>query len=112
MTASAVTIATRWLSPTRSVTLALKPSSSTDSTTPGSLLRALSSIAELDGDAVEYNLKAGETMKVEPGHVAMFEETVTFDTAMISGITNMLFGGEGLFLATLTGPGRIWPRLG
>jgi len=64
--------------------------------------------AELDGDAIEYNLKPGEKMKIEPGHIAMFEETVSFDTEMISGITNMLFGGEGLFLGTLTGPGRIW----
>ena len=64
--------------------------------------------AELDGDAIEYALKPGETMRVEPGHVAMFEETVQFDTEMIQGFTNVLMGGEGLFLATLTGPGRIW----
>ena len=64
--------------------------------------------AELDGDAVEYHLKAGEIMRVETGHVAMFEASVTFDIQMIKGITNILAGGEGLFLATLTGPGRIW----
>ena len=64
--------------------------------------------AELDGDAVEYNLKQGEIMKVEPGHVAMFEASVSFDIQMIKGIANILAGGEGLFLATLTGPGRIW----
>jgi uncharacterized protein (TIGR00266 family) len=64
--------------------------------------------AELDGDAVEYNLKSGEIMKVEPGHVAMFEATVSFDIQMIKGMSNILLGGEGLFLATLTGPGRIW----
>ena len=63
---------------------------------------------ELDGDAVEYILKPGEMMKVEPGHVAMFESTVTFDIQMVKGISNILLGGEGLFLATLTGPGRIW----
>ena len=63
---------------------------------------------ELDGDAVEYHLKPGEVMKVEPGHVAMFESTVAFDIQMIKGIANILAGGEGLFLATLTGPGRIW----
>lgn len=63
---------------------------------------------ELDGDAVEYNLKPGEVMKVEPGHVAMFEGSITFDIQMIKGIANVLAGGEGLFLATLTGPGRIW----
>ena len=64
--------------------------------------------AELDGDPVEYRLQAGETMKVEPGHIAMFEPTVTFDITRIKGIKNMLFGGEGIFLGTLTGPGRIW----
>lgn len=64
--------------------------------------------AELDGDAVEYNLKPGEMMKIEPGHVAMFEPSVTFDITRVQGIKNMLFGGEGIFLASLTGPGRIW----
>jgi uncharacterized protein (TIGR00266 family) len=64
--------------------------------------------AELDGDAVEYRLEPGQVMKIEPGHVAMFESSVSFDITMIKGITNMLLGGEGLFLATLTGPGRIW----
>ena len=63
--------------------------------------------AELDGDAVEYILKPGELMKVEPGHVAMFEGSVSFDIQMIKGIVNVLAGGEGVFLATLTGPGRI-----
>ena len=63
---------------------------------------------ELDGDAVEYHLKSGEVMKVEPGHVAMFEATVAFDIEMIKGMTNILLGGEGVFLATLKGPGRIW----
>ncbi len=64
--------------------------------------------AELDGDAVEYHLQPGQVMKVEPGHVAMFESTVAFDIQMIQGMTNILLGGAGLFLATLTGPGRIW----
>jgi uncharacterized protein (AIM24 family) len=64
--------------------------------------------AELDGDAIEYHLKPGEIMKVEPGHVAMFEGSVAFDVQMIKGMTNILLGGEGLFLATLKGPGRIW----
>jgi uncharacterized protein (TIGR00266 family) len=64
--------------------------------------------AELDGDAIEYHLQPGQVMKVETGHVAMFEDTVTFDIEMIKGMSNILFGGEGLFLATLKGPGRIW----
>jgi|SRR5271157_64635 len=64
--------------------------------------------AELDGDAVEYHLQPGQVMRVEPGHVAMFESTVAFDIEMIKGMANVLLGGEGLFLATLKGPGRIW----
>ena len=64
--------------------------------------------AELDGDAVEYRLESGQTMKVEPGHIAMFEPSITFDITMIKGFRNMLFGGEGIFLGTLEGPGRIW----
>jgi len=64
--------------------------------------------AELDGDAVEYHLQPNQVMRMEPGHVAMFESTVAFDIEMIKGMANILLGGEGLFLATLKGPGRIW----
>ncbi len=64
--------------------------------------------AELDGDAVEYHLEPNQIMRVEHGHLAMFESSVTFDVEMIKGVTNILFGGEGLFLATLKGSGRIW----
>ena len=64
--------------------------------------------AELDGDAIEYHLQPNQVMRVEPGHVAMFESSVAFDIEMIKGMSNILFGGEGLFLATLKGPGRIW----
>jgi uncharacterized protein (TIGR00266 family) len=64
--------------------------------------------AELDGDAVEYHLQPDQVMRVEPGHVAMFESTVAFDIEMIKGMANILLGGEGLFFATLKGPGRIW----
>ena len=64
--------------------------------------------AELDGDAVEYHLQPNQVMKVEPGHVAMFESSVTFDIEMVKGMTNILLGGAGVFLATLKGPGRIW----
>jgi uncharacterized protein (TIGR00266 family) len=63
---------------------------------------------ELDGDAIEYHLKAGELLRVEPGHIAMFDSSVSFDIEMIRGFTNILMGGEGLFLGTLTGPGRVW----
>ncbi len=64
--------------------------------------------AELDGEIVEYTLEPGQMLKVDTGHVAMFEPTVQFDIEMVRGFRNILFGGEGLFLATLHGPGRVW----
>ncbi len=63
---------------------------------------------EFDGEIVEYTLQPNQVLQVNPGHVAMFEPSVNFDIQMIKGFGNILFGGEGLFLATLKGPGRIW----
>jgi uncharacterized protein (TIGR00266 family) len=63
---------------------------------------------ELDGEVVEYDLQAGQLLKVDTGHVAMFEPTVDFDITMLKGFRNILFGGEGLFLATLRGPGKVF----
>jgi len=58
------------------------------------------------GDFVEFDLKPGETIQVDTGCVVGFDETVTYDVQMAGGIKTMMFGGEGLFLATLTGPGK------
>ena len=63
---------------------------------------------ELHGEVVHYELQPGNTLRVHPGHVALFEETVDFNVTTMPGIRNALFGGDGLFLATLTGPGRVW----
>lgn len=63
---------------------------------------------ELDGSVREYTLAAGEKMTIDTGNVAAFESTVTYDAQMVKGVKNVLFGGEGLFLTTLTGPGKIW----
>jgi len=63
---------------------------------------------ELGGEVVTYDLAAGESLRVHPGHVGMFESQVSFEITRIKGIRNMLFGGDGIFLAQLTGPGRIW----
>jgi uncharacterized protein (AIM24 family) len=63
---------------------------------------------EIPGEVREYTLSAGQTMKIDPGFLALMEPTVAYDITMVKGVTNMLFGGEGLFLATLTGPGKIW----
>jgi uncharacterized protein (TIGR00266 family) len=63
---------------------------------------------ELDGEMVSYDLGPGETLRVHPGHVGMFDATVGFNITRIPGIKNLLFGGDGIFLAALTGPGRVW----
>ncbi len=63
---------------------------------------------ELHGEVVVYDLQPGNTLRIHPGHVALFQETVQFDITTVPGIRNALFGNQGLFLATLTGPGRIW----
>ncbi|AQS87515.1 hypothetical protein AA101099_2867 [Neoasaia chiangmaiensis NBRC 101099] len=63
---------------------------------------------ELGGEVVMHDLAPGEQIDVHPGHVGMFEESVQFDITMLPGIRNKLFGGDGFFLARLTGPGRIW----
>jgi uncharacterized protein (TIGR00266 family) len=58
------------------------------------------------GDFVEFVLKPGETIQIDTGCVVGFDETVTYDVQLAGGIKTMMFGGEGMFLATLTGPGR------
>lgn len=63
---------------------------------------------ELSGEIVKKELKSGETLKVDPGHVGLFEKSVDMDISRVKGVKNMFFGGEGLFLATLTGPGKVW----
>jgi uncharacterized protein (TIGR00266 family) len=63
---------------------------------------------DLSGELIERDLGPGEKLLVQAGHVGMFEPSVGFDIQMISGFRNVLFGGEGLFLASLTGPGHIW----
>ena len=63
---------------------------------------------EIDGEVIEKNLAPGERLLVDQGHIAAMDETVDFDIQRVKGVKNMLFGGEGLFFATLTGPGRVW----
>lgn len=63
---------------------------------------------ELDGSLKEYDLKPGEVIKVDTGHVAMFEASVDYDIETVRGFKNILFGGEGLFLTVLRGPGKVW----
>lgn len=63
---------------------------------------------EVDGDVVEKTLAPGEVIKVDTGNIFAFEASVSYEIETIKGIKNMLFGGEGLFLTKLTGPGKIY----
>jgi len=59
------------------------------------------------GDFVEFTLAASESLQVDTGCIVAFDESVEYDIQFIGGIKTALFGGEGFFLATLTGPGRV-----
>ncbi len=63
---------------------------------------------ELSGELVTYDLAAGESIMVHPGHVGLFEASVDLDITMVRGIKNIFFGADTLFLAKLTGPGRVY----
>ena len=62
---------------------------------------------EVDGTAIEYDLQPGEKMVVDTGYTVMMDSTVNLEVEMVKGVKNVLFGGEGLFNTTLTGPGHI-----
>jgi uncharacterized protein (TIGR00266 family) len=62
---------------------------------------------DLSGEVVTRQLAPGERLLVHAGHVGVHEPTVSFDIQMLRGFSNILFGGEGLFVATLTGPGEV-----
>ena len=63
---------------------------------------------ELSGELVMKNLAPGEVLLVHPGHVGAFQASVGFQITTVPGIKNLIFGGDGIFLAVLTGPGTIW----
>jgi uncharacterized protein (TIGR00266 family) len=60
------------------------------------------------GTVVERELAAGERLDVDTGCVVAFAGNIDFDVRAVGGIKSMMFGGEGVFLATLTGPGKVW----
>lgn len=62
---------------------------------------------EIDGNKVEKVLAPGEVLKVDTGNVVAFEKTVKYEIERVKGLKNIFFGGEGLFLTKLTGPGRV-----
>lgn len=62
---------------------------------------------DLSGEVVQRDLAPGERLLVHAGHVGIMDPSIAFDIQLVPGFRNILFGGEGLFLATLTGPGRV-----
>ncbi len=65
-------------------------------------------ICHAGGTIVPRDLKAGERLRVDTGCIVAFQNTVEYDIQFVGGFKNALFGGEGLFFAKLTGPGRVW----
>ena len=63
---------------------------------------------EIAGEVYETSLDSGAVLGVDPGHIAMFEPSIDFSITRVKGVRNMLLGGEGLFLAKLKGPGKVW----
>jgi uncharacterized protein (AIM24 family) len=63
---------------------------------------------ELSGELTLYDLPAGQTLLVHPGHVGMFQGSVQYAITRIQGIRNIVFGADGYHLVSLTGPGRVW----
>jgi len=59
------------------------------------------------GDQIEFNLQAGESLQVDTGCVVGFEESVNYDIQFVGSVKTAIFGGEGIFLTTLTGPGKV-----
>jgi uncharacterized protein (TIGR00266 family) len=60
------------------------------------------------GAHLERTLSAGETLRVDTGCIVAFQPSINYDVQLVGGVKTALFGGEGLFLATLRGPGKVW----
>ncbi len=63
---------------------------------------------QMGGTVIERELRAGEQLHVDTGCIAAFQPSVEFDLVGAGGVKSALFGGEGLFFARLTGPGKVW----
>ena len=78
----------------------------------GFILQRLSgqglAFVEMTGDVVEIDLTVGDELRVHPGHVALFDASISVELTTVPGIKNKVFGGDGLFLARLTGQGKVW----
>jgi uncharacterized protein (TIGR00266 family) len=60
------------------------------------------------GEISQINLVAGQKIRVDTSNLAFFDNSVNYSVERVKGIKNIIWGGEGLFLATCTGPGRVW----
>jgi uncharacterized protein (TIGR00266 family) len=60
------------------------------------------------GEVTKIDLEHGQKIRVDTGNLAMFDSGVEYSVERVKGVKNMIWGGEGLFLATCTGPGRVW----
>ena len=78
----------------------------------GFILQRLSgdgmAFAHAGGTIIERDLAAGESLRIDTGCLVAFQESVDYDIKSVGGFKNMLFGGEGIFMAHLTGPGRVY----
>ncbi len=60
------------------------------------------------GHIIRRKLNPGEILRVDTGCIVAYTQTVDYDIQFVGGIKNTIFGGEGLFFATLKGPGEVW----
>lgn len=60
------------------------------------------------GTIIQKDLSPGETLKLDTGCLVAMTKTINYNVEMVGNIKSALFGGEGLFLATLRGPGTVW----
>lgn len=63
---------------------------------------------EFDGHIVQYDLQPNQSMLIDTGYLAAMDASVAMDIQAVSGVKNMVFGGEGIFNTVVTGPGRIY----
>lgn len=64
--------------------------------------------AEMSGQVIPHELAPGQSLRVHPGHVGMFQTSVAFQVVRVPGITNRYFGGDAHYFAELSGPGTVW----
>ena len=64
--------------------------------------------AEFDGHVVEYDLAPGQQIIIDTGNLAAMTASCQMNVQTVSGVKNVLFGGEGLFNTVVTGPGKVW----